>query len=100
MKEIKRLSKEENVVKKELVIKNELGLHARPASLFVQLANKFSSDIRLQKGAEEVSGKSIMGVLMLAVGKGGKIKIIAKGPDAQEAVKELEELVNSKFGED
>ncbi len=82
-------------VEKHLVIKNKLGLHARPAALFVQIANKFDSDISVTKGKEKVNGKSIMGILMLAAGKGARICIQAQGPDAEAAVMELEKLLLS-----
>jgi len=87
-------------VEREIKIENELGLHARPAALFVQLANKFASDILVEKDGDTVSGKSIMGIMMLAAGKGAKIKIIAEGNDADEAVRRFEELIVNKFGED
>ncbi len=80
-------------VEKHIVIKNKLGLHARPAALFVQVANKFDSDISVSKGKEKVNGKSIMGIMMLAAGKGSRIAITAEGPDAEMAVKELEKLL-------
>ncbi|MBL7084516.1 MAG: HPr family phosphocarrier protein [Candidatus Omnitrophica bacterium] len=84
-----------NVVKKKLVVKNKLGLHARPASLFVQIANKYDAEISVTKGEQIVNGKSIMGIMMLAAAKGSKIHIIAKGEDAQEAIDELEKLVTN-----
>ncbi len=87
-------------VEKELEIINELGLHARPAAMFVKLANRFSSEITVAKGPEQVNGKSIMGVMMLAAGKGTKLKVIAVGEDAADAVAEIEKLLRSKFGED
>jgi len=80
-------------VKKKIIIKNKSGLHARPAALFVQLANKFDATITLKKGKQSVNGKSIMGVLMLAAGKGSQVEIEAEGEDAEQAVLELEELV-------
>lgn len=88
------------VVRRELTISNALGLHARPAAMFVQLASKFSSEITVERGGERVNGKSIMGIMMLAAGKGLKITVTAEGADAAEAVSALEELVNSKFGEE
>lgn len=78
---------------KKLIIKNKLGLHARPAALFVQVASKFTSDISVKKGGQKVNGKSIMGIMMLAAGRGSKIHITVNGPDAEEAIKELEALV-------
>ncbi|MEA3560231.1 MAG: HPr family phosphocarrier protein [Candidatus Omnitrophota bacterium] len=83
------------LAEKRLVIKNKLGLHARPAALFVQLANKFNCDIIIKKGSQEVNGKSIMGILMLAAGKGSRIFIRANGLDAQNAIDELGQLLSS-----
>lgn len=82
------------LINKKITVKNKQGLHARPAALFVQLANKFDSAIVVKKGKEKVSGKSIMGILMLAAGQGSQIIIEADGDDAEEAVLELERLVN------
>jgi phosphocarrier protein HPr len=80
-------------VKKDIVIKSKQGLHARPAALFVQIANKFDSDIAVVKDGEEVNGKSIMGILMLAAEKGTKISLRASGSDAEEAIVELEKIL-------
>lgn len=87
------------VYEKKLTIKNKLGLHARPASLFVRTANRFQAEITVQKGKHKVNGKSIMGIMMLAAGPGSKIVIRATGPDAAHAIKELEKLVLDNFGE-
>ena len=86
-------------IKKEVVIKNELGLHARPAALFVQTANKFFSDIIVEKNGEKINGKSIMGLMMLAAEKGSTITLDIEGEDAVEAARALEELLTSNFGE-
>jgi phosphocarrier protein len=83
-----------------LEIVNELGLHARAATRFVQTANRFRSDVEVEKDGQVVNGKSIMGVLMLVASKGTSIRVRAKGPDAAECVAALRELVASKFGED
>ena len=83
-------------VEKKVVVKNRLGLHARPAALFVQAANKFDSDITVVKGDQEVNGKSIMGILMLAAKKNSTIIINASGKDAQEAILELEKIVSTE----
>jgi phosphocarrier protein HPr len=80
-------------VQKDVIIKSEQGLHARPAALFVQIANKFDSDISVIKDGEEVNGKSIMGILMLAAEKGVKIALKAVGQDAEEAVFALEKIL-------
>jgi phosphotransferase system HPr (HPr) family protein len=78
---------------KKIIIRNKQGLHARPAAVFVQLANKFDSSITVKKDQQEVNGKSIMGILMLAAERGSSITIIAQGPDAQEAIEQLISLV-------
>ena len=82
------------------VIENTLGLHARPAALFVQLANKFQSDVFVEKKGQKVNGKSIMGIMTLAAGKGQKITITAEGNDAEGALKALAKLLKDKFGEE
>lgn len=81
------------VVERSVIIKNKQGLHARPAALFVQIANKFNCDITISKGKNKVNGKSIMGIMMLEAGSGSKVNILAKGDDAEEAVMELEKLL-------
>ncbi len=80
-------------VRKKIVIKNKLGLHARPAALFVQAANKFDSHIIVEKDDERVNGKSIMGILMLGAERGSTIIIEAEGQDSETAILELERLV-------
>jgi len=84
------------LVKKQLVVKNKSGLHARPAALFVQIANKFESRITVKRDDEEVNGKSIMGILMLGAEKGSVIIIEADGEDAQLALKELERIITNE----
>ena len=88
----------EKIVEKEIVIKNKQGLHARPAAVFVQIANKFDSDISVIKDGEEVNGKSIMGILMLAAEQGTRVQVKATGPDAEEAVAELEKILLEEEG--
>ncbi|MDD5005142.1 MAG: HPr family phosphocarrier protein [Candidatus Omnitrophica bacterium] len=82
------------IAKRKLKVKNAQGLHARPAALFVQLANKFDSSITVTKDGQEVNGKSIMGILMLAAEKDSEILIVAEGSDAKEAIEALEELIS------
>lgn len=89
-----------DAAEKTVPIINERGLHARAATKFVQLAAKYPCDIQVGKDGTEVSGKSIMGVLMLVAGKGSTIVLKAKGERAQEAVDALAQLVAEKFGED
>ena len=84
----------------DLVIDNDLGLHARPAALFVKVANVFNSDIYLEKDGERVNGKSIMGVMMLAASKGSRLRIVVDGRDAEEAIEALKKLFEDKFGEE
>lgn len=91
--------KDKEVVK-DLVVTNKLGVHARPAAMFVKVANRFQSDIFVEKDGETVNGKSIMGLMMLAAGPGSKLHVRASGPDASQAVNELEQLLKRKFDED
>jgi phosphocarrier protein HPr len=85
------------LLEKEIVIKNKTGLHARPAALFVQKANKFESDIKIFKDSQEVNGKSIMGILMLAAEKGSRIKIVVNGADAETAMAELSGMLTGNM---
>ncbi len=85
---------------KELVVANKLGIHARPAALFVKTANRFRCEIFVEKDDERVNGKSIMGLMMLAAGPGSKLLITAEGDDAPRALLEIEALVRRKFDED
>jgi phosphocarrier protein len=85
---------------KECTVINKLGIHARPAALFVKVANKFESDITVEKDGEAVNGKSIMGLMMLAAGHNSKLRITADGHDAAQAVREIEQLFLQKFNED
>jgi phosphocarrier protein len=91
---------EYTVSERTVEITNKLGIHARPAALFVKLAGKYKSDISVFKNGQEVNGKSIMGVMMLAVECGSKITIRARGPDSESAVEALVKLVQGKFEED
>jgi phosphotransferase system HPr (HPr) family protein len=84
------------LVKKKLIVKNKQGLHARPAAVFVQIANKFDARITVKRNNEEVNGKSIMGILMLGAEKGSSITIEAEGNDAELAIFELERLITSE----
>jgi phosphocarrier protein len=84
----------------EVTIVNRYGLHARPAAEFVKLANRFGSEVWIRKDDVEVSGKSIMGVMMLAAECGSVVNIRARGADAEEAVGALTGLIQNGFGED
>ena len=87
-------------VTRDLVIGNKLGLHARPAAMFVRVANRFASDILVEKDGEEINGKSIMGLMLLAAGCGSRLKVTVTGSDSSEMVKALEELIARKFDEE
>jgi phosphocarrier protein HPr len=88
------------VIERQATIVNQEGLHARPAARIVRLASAFAAEITVSKDGMDVNGKSIMGVMMLAAECGSEITIRANGPDAEEAVQALAELVANGFGED
>src|SRR3712207_2413149 len=85
---------------KEITIQNRLGLHARPSAMFVKVCSRFRCDIWVEKDGEQVNGKSIMGLMMLAAGHGSKLKVTCEGADADRALAEVEALVQRKFDED
>ena len=87
------------MIERDIEIKNKLGLHARAAAKLVHCAAKFRSDIKIRKGDEEVDGKSILGILLLAAGRGTIITIKANGEDEAEAVEAIEKLIDAKFDE-
>ena len=84
---------------KELLVQNKMGIHARPAAMIVRITNKFKADVFVEKDEEQVNGKSIMGLMMLAAGKGSKVKFLATGDDAPQMLEELEQLFARKFDE-
>jgi phosphocarrier protein HPr len=84
---------------KELVVQNKMGIHARPAAMIVRVTNRFKADVFVEKDEEQVNGKSIMGLMMLAAGKGSKVKFLANGADASQMLAELEQLFARKFDE-
>lgn len=100
MSAARKAEREDMIITKELVVTNKLGIHARPAALFVRTANRFECDVFVEKDGERVNGKSIMGLMMLAAGPGSKLMIHAEGGDAAKAVLELEALLKRKFDED
>ncbi|HSY50668.1 MAG TPA: HPr family phosphocarrier protein [Thermoanaerobaculia bacterium] len=87
------------MIEHDIEIKNKLGLHARAAAKLVHTAARFRSDIKIRKGDEEVDGKSILGILLLAAGRGTTITIKANGDDEAEAVEAIEKLIDAKFDE-
>ena len=88
------------IVKRRIKIKNPQGLHARPASVFVTIANRFEAEVTVKKGGESVNGKSIMGLMTLAANKGSTLEIQTNGPDAKEAMMELEKFLTGDTEED
>ncbi len=84
---------------RELLVENKMGIHARPAAMIVRVTNKFKSDVFVEKDDEQVNGKSIMGLMMLAAAKGSKIKFVATGEDAESMLNELQALFAKKFDE-
>lgn len=83
----------------ELTVTNKMGIHARPAAMIVRVANKYGADIIVEKDDEQVNGKSIMGLMMLAAGNGSKLRFVATGNDAEDMLKEMEQLFSRKFEE-
>ncbi len=96
----KKLADGEKPQTKEMMVANKLGIHARPAAMFVKTANRFACDIFVEKDGEKVNGKSIMGLMMLAAGPGCKLTVHADGPDAGQALTEIESLIKRKFDEE
>ena len=96
----KKLPDDDSSMTKEFLVSNKLGIHARPAALFVKTTNRFECDVFVEKDGEKVNGKSIMGLMMLAAGPGSKLTIQANGPDAAKVLAEIEALIKRKFDED
>lgn len=88
-----------NTLTKELLVQNKMGIHARPAAMIVRVTNKFKSEVYVEKDEEQVNGKSIMGLMMLAAAKGSTVKFVATGLDAEQMLVELEALFAKKFDE-
>lgn len=87
------------MTQREVEIRNRLGLHARAAAKLVHIAARFKADIKIRKGDEEVDGKSILGILLLAAGRGSTILLKADGEDEREALDAIEKLIEAKFDE-
>lgn len=86
-------------VTKELTIQNRLGLHARPSAMLVKVCSRYRCEVWVEKDGEQVNGKSIMGLMMLAAGLGSKLKFTCDGPDAERALQEIEAVIARKFDE-
>ena len=87
------------MIERELAIRNRLGLHARAAAKFVQTASRFKSAVKIRKNGEEVDGKSILGILLLAAGRGSVVTVRAAGDDEGDALNAVQELIDRKFDE-
>jgi phosphocarrier protein HPr len=96
----RRSSGPAQTIEKEITVINRLGLHARPAAMFVRIASRYRSEVWVEKEGERINGKSIMGLMMLAAGQGSKLTICCEGPDADKVMEELEALSQQKFNED
>lgn len=83
----------------ELTVPNKMGIHARPAAMIVRIANRYPAEVTVEKDGEQVNGKSIMGLMMLAAGKGSRLKVCAAGDGADRVVEELKALFERKFEE-
>jgi phosphocarrier protein HPr len=87
------------LIERDIEIKNKLGLHARAAAKLVHTAARFKADIKIRKGDEEVDGKSILGILLLAAGRGSVVTVRAAGDDENDALNAVQELIDRKFDE-
>ena len=92
--------KKPSVITREMAILNQYGIHARPAAMFVKTASKYEADVTVERDSVRVSGKSIMGLMTMEASCGSKIKITAEGVDADQALDELQKLVEHKFYEE
>ncbi len=88
------------MINRTVTVINKLGLHARAAARFVTLASSFASNIKVSRNGQEVNGKSIMGIMMLAASRGSDITLVADGSDEEKAIERLSELIEQRFGED
>ena len=96
----KKITDSSSNLTKNFLVSNKLGIHARPAAMFVKTANRFSCEIFVEKDGEKVNGKSIMGLMMLAAGPGSKLTVYAHGQDAPQALAEIQTLIEAKFDEE
>jgi phosphocarrier protein len=96
----KKMSGDVLKCEKIIVIQNRNGLHARPAAMFVKISSRYRAEVWVEKDGERVNGKSIMGLMMLAAGRGSKLQVVAEGIDADKVVAELSNLVETRFGEE
>jgi len=88
------------MIERDVIVKNKVGIHARPAALLVQMAEKYDADIFFEKDNNRVNGRSVLGIMLLAAACNSKVTIIAEGADEAAAVEAIEQLFNDRFGED
>ncbi|MEI6562096.1 MAG: HPr family phosphocarrier protein [Verrucomicrobiota bacterium] len=96
----KTTNSQDQTISKEFTILNRLGVHARPSAMFVKIANRYKAEIWVEKDGEQVNGKSIMGLMMLAAGQGSKLLVTCEGEDAEQALAEIEALILRRFDEE
>jgi len=96
----KTTNNQDPTITKEFTVLNRLGLHARPSAMFVKASNRFKSEVWVEKDGEQVNGKSIMGLMMLAAGQGSKLQVTCEGADAEHALAEIEALILRRFDEE
>jgi phosphocarrier protein HPr len=96
----KTTSNQDQTAAKEFTVLNRLGLHARPSAMFVKVANRFKAEVWVEKDGEQVNGKSIMGLMMLAAGQGSKLIVTCEGADAEQTLAEIEALISRRFDEE
>ena len=96
----KTTNSQDQAISKEFTILNRLGLHARPSAMFVKISNRYKAEIWVEKDGEQVNGKSIMGLMMLAAGQGSKLLVSCDGADAEQALAEIEALIARRFDEE
>ena len=99
-RKIQKMVRRPRSLTRDVTIVNQYGLHARPAALFVKTAMKYEAEVSIEKDGNRVSGKSIMGLMTLEAGLGVRLRLTADGPDAQQALDELQRLIENKFYED
>ena len=96
----KTTNSQDQTFAKEFTILNRLGVHARPSAMFVKISNRYKAEVWVEKDGEQVNGKSIMGLMMLAAGQGSKLLVTCDGEDAEQALAEIEALIVRRFDEE
>ncbi len=96
----RRRDTEPDKASKEITVLNRLGLHARPAAMFVKVCSRHKAEVWVEKDGEQINGKSIMGLMMLAAGQGSKLLVTCEGSDAEKTLEEIESLIERRFDEE